>query len=186
MRTFILYIGMLLLPALVVAQGSKGKVDGCAPMKEGKVCYVDEVDMDGMSQQKIYEGISRWAKKNYAKDIFLSNIITNKKKHSLFISSKVELLLNDTDKTIVKYKMNIVCEEGRYTATLTDIYYQYDPNNKKKYENIPAEDVIAHGGKHNKVALIENPELFCNATYFYAESLFGEVFNSLDEGEIEN
>ena len=74
----------------------------------------------------------------------------------------------------------------RYTATLTDIYYQYDPNNKKKYENIPAEDVIAHGGKHNKVALIENPELFCNATYFYAESLFGEVFNSLDEGEIEN
>ena len=56
----------------------------------------------------------------------------------------------------------------------------------KKYENIPAEDVIAHGGKHNKVALIENPELFCNATYFYAESLFGEVFNSLDEGEIEN
>lgn len=185
MKKFLLS-GLLLLPLCGWAQSPKESTSECAPMQNGKICYVDRVDMDGMSQKKTFKGISKWAKKNYAKDIFLSNIITNKKKHSLFISSKVELLLNDTDKTIVKYKMNIVCEEGRYTATLTDIYYQYDPNNKKKYENIPAEDVIAHGGKHNKVALIENPELFCNATYFYAESLFGEVFNSLDEGEIEN
>ena len=101
----------------------------------------------------------------------------------MFVSSKVELLLNDTDKTIVKYRLNIVCEEGRYTATMTDIEYQYDPNNEKKYENIPAEKVIAGGGKLNEVALIKDPELFCNATYFFAEETFGEVFNSLDEGQ---
>ena len=181
MRTFILYIGMLLLPSLVVAQGSKGKVDGCAPMKEGKVCYVDEVDMDGMSQQKIYEGISRWAKKNYAKDIFLSNVVTNKKKKTVFVSSKVELLLSDTEKTIVSYKLSILCEEGKYQATLTDITYQYDPNQEKKYRNIPAEEVIADEGKGNKIIQIKNPRLFCDATYFFAENLFGEVFNSLDE-----
>lgn len=181
MRTLILYIGMLLLPALAMAQGGKGQASGCAPMVDGKICYVDEVDMDGMSQKKIYEGISRWAKKNYAKDIFLSNVVTNKKKKTVFVSSKVELLLNDTDKTIVGYKLSILCEEGKYKATLTDITYQYDPNGEKKYRNIPAEEVIANEGKGNQIAHIKNPRLFCDATYFFAEQLFGDVFNSLDE-----
>ena len=35
-------------------------------MQNGKICYVDRVDMDGMSQKKIFKGISKWAKKNYA------------------------------------------------------------------------------------------------------------------------
>lgn len=179
----ILGIALLCLSLSAWGQGHKGSVDGCAPMRDGKICYVDSVDMDGMPQKEIFKGISQWAKKNYAKDIFLSNVVTNKKKHTVFVSSKVELLLNDTDKTIVKYRLNIVCEEGRYTATMTDIEYQYDPNNEKKYENIPAEKVIAGGGKLNEVALIKDPELFCNATYFFAEETFGEVFNSLDEGQ---
>lgn len=174
---------MLLIPLFLGAQGRKGAVAGCAPMKNGKICYVDSVSMDGMDRNTIFKGISKWAKKNYAKDIFLSNVIINKKEHSIFVSSRVELLLNDVDKTVVKYKMNIDCEEGRYVATMTDISYQYDPNNEKKHKNIPAEKVIANGGKDNKIGFIKDPELFCNATYFFAENLFGDVFNSLDEGQ---
>ena len=97
------------------------------------------------------------------------------------VQSKVELLLNETDKTLVSYCLKIECKEGMYRCQLTDISYQYDPYNKKKYKNYPAEDVIANGGKGNKVGIIKDPKLFCNATFFYAENLFGEVFNSLDE-----
>lgn len=119
--------------------------------------------------------------KNYAKDILYSNVATNKKKHTIMVQSKVELLLNETDKTLVSYCLKIECKEGMYRCQLTDISYQYDPYNKKKYKNYPAEDVIVNGGKGNKVGIIKDPKLFCNATFFYAENLFGEVFNSLDE-----
>ena len=71
--------------------------------------------------------------------------------------------------------------EGKYTASMTDIKYEYDPKNEKKHKDIPAEDVIANGGKGNKVSYIKNPKLFCDATYFFAENLFGDIFNSLDE-----
>ena len=163
------------------AQGQKGSVNQCSPMKDGKICYVDAVDMDGMSCERIFKGISKWANKNYGKDIFLSNVVTNKKKHTIMVQSKVELLLNETDKTLVSYRLEIECKEGMYRCKRTNIIYQYDPYNQKRYKNYPAEDVIADGGKGNKVPIIKAPRLFCNATFFFAENLFGDVFNSLDE-----
>ena len=41
---------LLLFPVLVSAQGHKGSVEACSPMKNGKIYYEDQVDMDGMSQ----------------------------------------------------------------------------------------------------------------------------------------
>ena len=66
-----------------------------------------------------------------------------------------------------------------------EIYSQHDGYQiwvwSEEHKDIPAEDVIANGGKGNKVSYIKNPKLFCDATYFFAENLFGDVFNSLDE-----
>lgn len=117
--------------------------------------------------RKIFKGISKWANQNYGKDIFLSNVVTNKKKHTIMVYSKVELLLNEegTDKTLVTYRLEIACKEGSYTCRLTDITYQYNPNNHRNFINFPAEDVIANGGRDNKVAIIKDPKLFCNATF---------------------
>ena len=42
---------LLLFPVLVSAQGHKGSVEACSPMKNGKIYYEDQVDMDGMSQR---------------------------------------------------------------------------------------------------------------------------------------
>ena len=67
------FLLLILFPVLAMAQGHKGEVDECAPMKNGKVCYRDTVHMDGMSQDQIFEAISQWAKKNYAKGIHLSH-----------------------------------------------------------------------------------------------------------------
>lgn len=177
----IVFLLLLMFPVLTMAQGHKGSVESCAPMKEGKVCYTDEVGAKDMSKIEIFNAINKWAKKNYAKDVFLSSVSSNKNKGTIFINSKVELLLNDTDKTIVKYKMKIYCSDEKYNVELTDITYQYDPNNEKKYKTYPAEDVIANDGKSNTIALIKDPLLFCNATFFFAENLFGEVFEAVDK-----
>ena len=153
---------LLICPVLAMAQGHKGSVESCAPMKEGKVCYSDEVDVEGVKKGELFKAIDKWAKKNYGKDVFLSSVNSSKSKGTIFINSKVELLLNDTDKTIVKYKMRIYCHDEKYNVELTDISYQYDPNNEKKYKTYPAENVIANNGKSNTIALIKDPLLFCN------------------------
>lgn len=174
---------LLICPGLAMGQGHKGNVESCAPMKEGKVCYSDEVDVEGAGKGELFKAIDKWAKKNYGKDVFLSNVTSNKSKGTVFINSKVELLLNDTDKTIVKYKMRIYCYEGKYNIELTDISYQYDPNNEKKYKNYPAENVIANNGKSNTISVIKDPLLFCNATFFFAENLFSEVYDAVEDLE---
>lgn len=177
----ILFLLILMCPLLAIAQGHKGSVESCAPMKEGKVCYSDEVDAEGMKKGELFNAIDKWARKNYGKDVFLSSVTSSKSKGTINVNSKVELLLNDTDKTIVKYKMRIYCYDEKYNIELTDISYQYDPKNEKKFKTYPAENVIANNGKSNTISVIKDPLLFCNATFFFAENLFGEVFNATQE-----
>jgi len=74
--------------------------------------------------------------------------------------------------------MRINCKDGGYTIELSDITYQYNPEDEKKLKSYPAEDVIIGNGKGNKVTEIKDPLLFCNATYFFAESLFADVFDA--------
>ena len=144
MKKILLLIYMM-FPVLVMAQGHKGEVDECAPMKNGKVCYSDDVEIENTSKLEIFNAINAWAKKSYGKDVFLSNVNSNKNKGTIFVSSKVELLLNDTDKTIIKYKMRITCFDNRY----------------------------------------KDPKLFCNATFFFVENLFADVFDAAQNAESE-
>lgn len=181
MKKNILFLLILMCPVLALAQGHKGSVESCAPMKEGKVCYSDEVDAEGMKKGELFNAIDKWAKKIYGKDVFLSSVTSSKAKGTININSKVELLLNDTDKTIVKYKMRIYCFDEKYNIELTDISYQYDPKNEKKFKTYLAENVIANNGKSNTISVIKDPLLFCNATFFFAENLFGEVFDATQE-----
>ena len=123
MKKILLLIYMM-FPVLVMAQGHKGEVDECAPMKNGKVCYSDDVEIENTSKLEIFNAINAWAKKSYGKDVFLSNVNSNKNKGTIFVSSKVELLLNDTDKTIIKYKMeeyNNLIEPELYSRLINAI-----------------------------------------------------------------
>ena len=73
------------VPVLVMAQGHKGEVDECAPMKNGKVCYSDDVEIENTSKLEIFNAINAWAKKSYGKDVFLSNVNSNKNKGTIFV-----------------------------------------------------------------------------------------------------
>ena len=129
------FLLLIMFPALAMAQGHKGEVDECAPMKNGKVCYRDTVHVNDMSQDQIFEVINQWAKKSYAKEV--SNIV-----------------------------------------------YQYDPLNNKKFKTYSAESVIANNGKSNTVALIKDPKLFCNATFFFVENLFADILDAVNDAEL--
>ena len=167
----------LLLTALFtlcnIAQGELSISDAVA--KQKKITYTCTETVADKSKAEIYSRINRWAKKNYGKDVFVSTVSSNKRNGTIFIGSKIELLLSETDSTILKYKMNISCSQNKYTIKVSDLSYQYDPQNNKRFKIYPAEDVISQQGKNNKVAIIKDPELFYKATYGYMETLFEQI-----------
>ena len=57
----------------------------------------------------------------------------------------------------------------------------YDPQNNKKFKTYPAESVIANNGKSNTIALIKDPKLFCNATFFFVENLFADILDAVND-----
>ncbi len=182
MKRLLVYM-LALFPVLTFAQGQKGEIKECAPMKNGKVCYRDTVHVRDMDKKQIYETLHKWTVKNYGKDYFISNVNSNKSKGKINVSSKIELLLNETEKTTVKYKMDIFCHDNSYAVEISDIVYLYDPMEDKKFKTYPAEDVIAGNGEKNKISLIKDPKLFCNATRFYTDNLFAEILEAINSAE---
>ena len=156
-----------------LAQGKSKISDAVA--KQKKIIYTCTETVAGKSKAQIYSDISRWAKNKFGRDIFISTVSSNKHEGTIFIGSKIELLLTATDSTILKYKMNISCSQDEYTIKVSNLSYQYDPQNNKRFKSYPAEDVISQQGKNNKVVIIKDPELFYKATYGYMEILFNEV-----------
>jgi len=150
----------------------------CAPVRNGKICYSDDVAVANMSKERLYNAINKWAVQTYGTDVFFSNVSSNKSRGSILVSSKMELLLNDKDKTFIKFRMRINCLENRYTVEVTDVVYQYDPFNERSYKTYPAENVILNEGKNNSVEIIKDPRLFCEATHDFAEKLMSEVFDA--------
>ena len=175
----VLFLMFLLLPLYSFAQGNKGTVANCAPIKQGNVCYSDQESIDGVSEEKLYQAIRAWAKENYGKDYFISNMSEDKKNKSIFCSSKIELLINDEDSTVMKYKMHIKCFDNSYQVEIDDIAYTYEIEGKRK--SIPAEKVISKNGKTNKINAIKNPEAFCNATFFFIEGIFSDIHNAVKD-----
>ncbi|MDH6304970.1 monomeric isocitrate dehydrogenase [Parabacteroides sp. PF5-5] len=164
-----------------MSQGHKGTTKDCAPMKRGKVCYTDTVEAPGLAKEALFKAIDAWARKNYGKDVFMSNVSSNASKSSILVSSKVELLMDDSTKTLLRYKMYVTCHNEGYTAEVRDIRYQYDAEGDKRFKTYTAEEVIADNGLSNTAASIKDPVLFCNATYFFVESLFADLYAALKE-----
>lgn len=179
MKKFLVTI-CLMFPLFAMAQGQKGEIDDCAPMKDGMVFYADEEEIDGATQFEIFKAINTWAKKIYKTPI---NVRSSKGKGTIHINSKAELKINDSEKANIKYKMKIACFDGKYTIEATDIEYQYDAEKTGKAKTYKAEAVITNNGKSNTIAEIKDPKAFCNATFFFIENLFGEVYGAAEEVE---
>ena len=180
MKKYLLLI-IMLLPVYTIAQTNRG--NDCSPVIGGKICYTDEVDMKGVSCEIIYDNINAWAAERFGRDIFLSNVTTDKERNSFFIHSKMELMLNEVQKTMIKFDLNIACFNEKYTTSLTNIAYEYDPTNGTNYKIFPAEHVIGKQGKANTLDFVKDPELFCNATLFFAQNIFDELLNGAQENQ---
>jgi hypothetical protein len=166
---------LLLFPLGSVAYGDDGNPTSCAPVKNGKICYSADVKMDNRTKESLFDPLKKWASETYGRDIFYSNVSSDKGRASLQVRSKVEILLDETDKTFVKFRIKIQCYDNRYTVDITDLLYQYDLDKDKRHQTYPAEDVILNEGKGNRVDNIKNPLLFCNATRYFADNLIAEI-----------
>ena len=126
----------------------------------------------------IFSAIKTWAKESYGKEFLISSVKSDQDKGTIRISSRVELLVSGTEKTILKYKAYIACRHNRYSIEVRDLEFLYDPMQKKRYKKYPAEKVLANNGKDNPVWQIQDATQFCNATFFFVEQLFSEVYDA--------
>lgn len=172
-------LGLFLLLLSFCFTGFSQEETTCAPVKDGKICYSDQVRFKNMSKERLYDAVNKWAAKTYGTDIFFSNVSSNRNRGTVLISSKMELLLNETEKTYIKFRIRINCSENLYTVDITDIVYQYDPYNERRFKTYPAENVILKEGKGNTVEVIKNPLLFCEATHDFAEMQMSDLFEAV-------
>ena len=180
MKKVVIYLllSFFLTPFSGVAQGNRGQAESCAPIKNGKVCYENDVEVEGINQTRIYNAISQWANNEYGKDVLLSNVLRNNGKKTIMISSKIELLFGE-DKIQLKYRVYISCFDNRYAIEVKDLVYQHTSEDTNRTRSYPAEAVIADDGKANTASAIQNPRLLCDATFFFVEGLFGDVFDAV-------
>lgn len=181
MKKRFVFLLLVFFPLFCFAQENSGRAKPCAPVKEGKICYTDNIKMENASQLSLYRAISAWAKEEYGKDIFISNVSSNNARRTILISSRIELLLNEVEKTILKYKMYISCFDNNYKVEVKELTYLYDPDHGDRLRTYSAEDVIADNGNACKVPSIRDPKLFCDATAFFVEGLFDQVFLAAKE-----
>ena len=87
---------------------------------------------------------------------------------------------------VERYRQNDhqIQDENQLPRQLLLGVYQYDPQNNKKFKTYSAESVIANNGKSNTVALIKDPKLFCNATFFFVENLFADILDAVNDAEL--
>ncbi len=174
-----LFLLFLIYPLIATAQEepvTSGR--DCAPIINGKVCYIKEVDMKGSTQKMLFNAINEWAKQTYGKDVFSSNVSSNISKGTILTSSKVEMVLTKSEKTFVRYKMFITCDDYKYTVEIKDIRYQYDPTNEKRFKNYTAEELFSDKVKENVISTVKNLDLFCTVTQSLVESLLDDVYKA--------
>ncbi|MDH6313455.1 hypothetical protein M2137_002245 [Parabacteroides sp. PFB2-10] len=181
-KYFCLFL-LVFLPAVLSAGerglGSMEEEYTCSPVKNGKICYSDDVSLRTISKGRLFAIINAWAHDNYGTDFVYSNVSANKNKGSILISSKVELWLSERESTMMKFRVRIQCYDNRYTIDISDISYQYNPTKARSVKSYPAESVILNEGKGNRVDIIKNPLLFCEATYYFADKLMGLIYDEV-------
>jgi len=173
-----LFLFLIVFPSGLFAQIV---ASDCSPVRDGKICYTDSVTLSGHNRTDIFRAVRRWAKTEYGKDVFLSNVSVNRDKATVFISTKIELLLTREISTEVKFKLYIGCEHCYYTIQAKDIKYVFEPTLVKKHKVFPAEDVIMGRGKACKVDVIPDPVLFCEGTADYFRNLFAALHQAVND-----
>lgn len=128
------YIWMILmcLPIISIAQESDQYLEGAIPLKNGKVHFTTELVVPAMSKDQIYETAIEWAEARFQMtDKFNARILyKDKEKGSIAIAGEEYIVFSSNsfslDRTRIYYLLGMYCEDGKCRMEMNRIHYWYN------------------------------------------------------------
>lgn len=167
-----------LLAGNVFAQVDEKYLSGAVPEEEGKVVFKETFRVDGASRAEVYRKAISWAEKHFT-DEERKLMYTDAEKAVFSCRGNEELVFKASalslDKTVMRYQLNLFCEDGSCKVEIKSISYIYNVSYKNEPEVYKAEDWITDKEAVNKKKLYRNNGKFRIKTIDFIEDTFSSL-----------
>jgi len=174
-----LFLLLLLIPAILVAQEEERYLPGAVVMENGKVVFTKEIKNSPLTQDQLFEKILAWAEGRFQDD---NNRVaySDKDKGDIAVRGTEKIVFSSTalslDTSEMSYHLIIECEGNNCVIRFTNITYKYNVSYERNPLRLAAEEVII-----DKYALNRNKSLnringkFRKGTIDFVDKLFAEI-----------
>ncbi|GFH99748.1 DUF4468 domain-containing protein [uncultured Phocaeicola sp.] len=182
----ILFLMLLCLPFIAMAQTDPKYLAGAITLDDGKVSFKTEIQAPSLTKDQLYDTMLKWATERFKPEgKFNARVLyTNENKGSIAAGGEEYLVFSSSalslDRTRIYYQLFITCGNGKCDIEMTRIRYWYDEarDGGEKYsaEEWIVDDMALNKSK-NKLAPICGK--FRRETINLKDDLFKSIQNTL-------
>lgn len=148
-----LFVLLLFIPTLLMAQEDQKYLAGAVPEDGGKVIFSKEISMPSLSKSQIYDVMYTWAEKFFSEE-GRRLVYSDKEKGDIAAVGEEYLVFQSTalslDRSLMDYRVTIECEDKAANIKLAGIRYEYNVSYQREPEKYTAEEWITDKYALNK------------------------------------
>ena len=128
----ILFLMLLCLPFIAMAQTDPKYLAGAITMNDGKVSFKTEIQAPSLTKDQLYGTMLKWATERFKPEgKFNARVLyTNEDEGTIAAGGEEYLVFSSSalslDRTRIYYQLFITCENGKCDIEMTRIRYWYD------------------------------------------------------------
>ena len=128
----ILFLMLLCLPFIAMAQTDPKYLAGAITMDDGKVSFKTEIQAPSLTKDQLYGTMLKWATERFKPEgKFNARVLyTNEDEGTIAAGGEEYLVFSSSalslDRTRIYYQLFITCENGKCDIEMTRIRYWYD------------------------------------------------------------
>ena len=181
-----LLYAFLLIPLLLHAQESPDRkyLEGAVPEVDGKIVFSRTLETPGLDKAHVFQRLLQWGNERF--DTERSKVAYHDaEKGEIAIVGEDYLVFSNTalslDRSLMKYRVLIACDNHSSTLRLTGIRYEYEVSYQREPEKYKAEEWITdkYALNKSKTKLTRISGKFRKATIDFAEEIFDSAAKAL-------
>lgn len=189
----ILFLMLMCLPFMAMAQTEPKYLAGAVTMDDGKVSFKTEIQAPSLTKEQLYDAMLKWATGRFKPEgKFNARVLyTNEDEGTIAAGGEEYLVFSSSalslDRTRIYYQLFITCENGKCDIEMTRIRYWYDEA-RDGGEKYSAEEWIVDDMALNKSKTKLAPICgkFRRETIDLKDSLFKSIQNTLGNKVLNN
>ena len=181
-----LLYAFLLIPFLLHAQENPDRkyLEGAVPEVDGKIVFSRTLETPGLDKAHVFQRLLQWGNERF--DTERSKVAYHDAgKGEIAIVGEDYLVFSNTalslDRSLMKYRVLIACDNHSSTLRLTGIRYEYEVSYQREPEKYKAEEWITdkYALNKSKTKLTRISGKFRKATIDFAEEIFDSAAKAL-------